>query len=966
MRKIGIQKTLIGPTSIVAVLLFVVFGCFSIFIAERNLAQQASSAKDEMKRTGRMVDETLQKQVENITESFQGEVTSITKLLNQRTANAIRWQQDRKAFEEEHLRNAIIVMGNSMAKLLAKDVIEIIVEEKLFLLHQKAYNVATTTPEVLGVTFYDKEGKPLTKEIAPPQGQEGQDFVFVEQELRLKRQVKGNVRILLSFAAVNQAMLEVEERIAREIEHLASENTKSSELLNARTKDVVKGLHKENTAVVTKITEGQDAFTLQTEQQKTALIRSAVIGTGVFVVMSIFFLLFTVSRSIAKPLKRVIHFVKMVSEGDVSETRNSQTIRVDGEREDEIGILVNALGDMGDRIHGVLKEIDGLIQAVQAGQLEIRGNAEAFSGGWRTLVVGVNNVIEAFVAPINVTAAYIDQLSKNDIPEQITEEYTGDFNKIKENLNILGGDISRVLHEMNGLIEAIQDGKLETRGNAAAFGGGWRELVVGVNNVIDAFVAPINVTAEYLDRIARGDIPAKITEEYTGDFNAIKNNLNQCIDAVNGLVDEAVRLTEAAVAGQLDTRGDADKFSGDYTRIVQGVNDTLDAVIGPLNVAAEYVDRISKGDIPDKITEEYTGDFNAIKHNLNRLIDAMDEVTRLAEAMAAGNLSVEVKERSSQDTLMQALNVMIQRLNGVVMDVKAAADNVASGSQAMSTGSAEMSQGAVEQAAAAEQAAASMEEMAANIRQNADNALQTEKIAMKAAEDAQESGTAVAQTVSSMQKIMKKISIIEEIARQTHMLSLNATIEAAKAEDYGKGFGVVASEVRALAERVQTAAVEINAITSDSIAVAEKAGAMLTTLVPDIQQTANLVQEISAASNEQSTGTEQINNAIQQLDNVIQQNSATSEELSATAEELASQAEMLQSTVAFFNTNDTGRDTRNEGRHAPGEARTTSTPAATSRKTDRTSGDGKPSGHPITMAQRNEKEDDLDEEFERY
>jgi methyl-accepting chemotaxis protein len=193
-----------------------------------------------------------------------------------------------------------------------------------------------------------------------------------------------------------------------------------------------------------------------------------------------------------------------------------------------------------------------------------------------------------------------------------------------------------------------------------------------------------------------------------------------------------------------------------------------------------------------------------------------------------------------------------------------------------------------------------MEEMAANIKQNSDNAQQTEKIAIKSAEDAREGGKAVAETVGAMKEIAGKISIIEEIARQTNLLALNAAIEAARAGEHGKGFAVVASEVRKLAERSQTAAGEINKLSATSVQIAEKAGEMLARIVPDIQKTADLVQEINAASNEQSSGAGQINKAIQQLDQVIQRNASASEEMASTSAELLSQAEQLQSTIAFF------------------------------------------------------------------
>ncbi len=273
-----------------------------------------------------------------------------------------------------------------------------------------------------------------------------------------------------------------------------------------------------------------------------------------------------------------------------------------------------------------------------------------------------------------------------------------------------------------------------------------------------------------------------------------------------------------------------------------------------------------------------------------------------AKAVAKGDLTqkVDINQKDEMGELAEALNDMVDHIKDVIENVKTAADNVTAGSQQLSSNSEQMSQGATEQAAAAEEASSSMEQMTANIKQNADNSQQTEKIALKSSEDAKEGGKSVAETVKAMKEIAGKISIIEEIARQTNLLALNAAIEAARAGEHGKGFAVVASEVRKLAERSQTAAAEISKLSSSSVQVAEKAGEMLTNIVPDIQRTAELVQEITAASNEQNSGAEQINNAIQQLNQVIQQNASASEEMSSTAEELAGQAEQLQNSIEFF------------------------------------------------------------------
>ncbi len=275
---------------------------------------------------------------------------------------------------------------------------------------------------------------------------------------------------------------------------------------------------------------------------------------------------------------------------------------------------------------------------------------------------------------------------------------------------------------------------------------------------------------------------------------------------------------------------------------------------------------------------------------------------RFSEELSDGDLDarLDVDQKDEIGILGKAMQEMQSKLREVVGEVKAASENVASGSEELSASAEQMSQGATEQAASVEEVSSSMEQMTANIKQNADNAAQTEKIALQAAKDAQEGGQAVSQTVTAMKQIAEKISIIEEIARQTNLLALNAAIEAARAGDAGKGFAVVAAEVRKLAERSGSAATEISELSSSSVQVAEQAGQMLIKIVPDIQKTAELIQEINAASREQSIGVEQINKAIQQLDQVIQQNASAAEEMASTSEELSSQAEELQATMAFF------------------------------------------------------------------
>ncbi|WP_300159384.1 methyl-accepting chemotaxis protein [Solidesulfovibrio sp.] len=316
--------------------------------------------------------------------------------------------------------------------------------------------------------------------------------------------------------------------------------------------------------------------------------------------------------------------------------------------------------------------------------------------------------------------------------------------------------------------------------------------------------------------------------------------------------------------------------------------------------AIAAADAVSHGDLDADVTTDGRDEIAMLLSAMGRMIEAERTTAEAAGKLAQGDLSVSVAPRSDKDVMLLSLAEMIERLRDVVGEVQSGAENVASGSEEMSASAESLSQGATEQASAVEESSSAMEEMASSISQNADNASQTEAIAVKAAGDARESGQAVTQAVAAMKEIAGKISIIEEIARQTDLLALNAAVEAARAGEHGRGFAVVASEVRKLAERSQAAASEITQLSRSTTGVAERAGELLAKLVPDIQRTADLVQEINAASQEQSTGSGQVNKALQQLDQVIQQNASAAEELASTSEELSAQAEQLQASIAFF------------------------------------------------------------------
>ncbi len=285
----------------------------------------------------------------------------------------------------------------------------------------------------------------------------------------------------------------------------------------------------------------------------------------------------------------------------------------------------------------------------------------------------------------------------------------------------------------------------------------------------------------------------------------------------------------------------------------------------------------------------------SITQPINRAVEA-------AGRLAEGDLTVKLDSDTKDEVglLLNAMQNMIGKLTQIIGEVRTAADNLTSAAGQVSATAQSLSQSSSEQAASVEETTSSMEQMTASISQNTENAKVTDGMASKAAAEAAEGGTAVSQTVEDMKSIASKIGIIDDIAYQTNLLALNAAIEAARAGDHGKGFAVVAAEVRKLAERSQIAAQEIGDLASSSVKQAERAGTLLTEMVPTIRKTSDLVQEIAAASAEQSSGVAQINGAMGQLNQATQQNASASEELAATAEELGSQAEQLQQTMTFF------------------------------------------------------------------
>jgi methyl-accepting chemotaxis protein len=553
---------------------------------------------------------------------------------------------------------------------------------------------------------------------------------------------------------------------------------------------------------------------------------------------------FFLSQIICKPINRLADVAERLSVGDMN-------VQVEAGSKDEIGMLMVSFQKIIKALQGLEAESKELTKAAVEGNLTMRGGVGKFQGGYKQIVEGFNRTMDTLVGQLDLVPA----------PVLIVDKDFG-----IRYINKVGASLTGLSQQALTGTKCYDHFKTPDCRTDRCATGQCMQRGHDVSAETDAHPLGLNLDISYTG-VPIKDMDGKIVAalEFITDLTAIKS---------------ASRLAKKQADYQT---AEVEKLVLNLGKVAAGSLD-VDTAMAPV----------------DDDTREVGVNFTKINEGLGKTVKAIAEVTNIATEIAGGNLTVSVQERSPEDKLMQAMSKMAGGLIEIVANIQGVAHQVMSGSEELSAGAEELSQGATEQSSAVEEVSASMEEMAANIKQNADNAQQTEKMAIKAAEDGKGGGAAVAATVTAMKEIASKISIIEEIARQTNLLALNAAIEAARAGEHGKGFAVVASEVRKLAERSQEAAGEINELAKSSVGVAEKAGSMLAKIVPDIQKTADLVQEINAASNEQTLGADQINRAVQQLDQVIQQNASASEEMASTSEELLSQAEQLISTISFF------------------------------------------------------------------
>ncbi len=539
-------------------------------------------------------------------------------------------------------------------------------------------------------------------------------------------------------------------------------------------------------------------------------------------------------------------------------------------------ILTVTIGNgVGKNIAAILSTIKNLTDNIAAGKLAIRGDKNSVTDEFAPVVEGVNRVMDAYKKPVELAVSYISSVSQGVLPEKISETYHGDFNKIKDSLNNLIDTLGDFSSQMKNIFKDHSAGEIDVKLNLDKFKGIYLDIGESVSKTINYHISAMLKVLSIIEEYGvKGDF-ARNLEKFPGKQIIANQMVDALKDNLKNVIAETKMLAAAGIEGRLKIRGDASRFVGDYSEIIKGINHTLDSVIKPVEEATKTLEAMARGDLSVEMKGNYAGDHAILKNSLNATLDSM---------------------------------------NDIIAQVLIAADQVESGSTQVADASQSLSQAATEQASSLEEISATMQQINSQAGRNEQSAGQASSLAVETRKSAEEGNMKMANMQKAMAEIneasasvAKIIKAIDEIAFQTNLLALNAAVEAARAGKHGKGFTVVAEEVRNLAQRSAKAAKETAEMIEGSITkaeagskIAEDTSKSLAEINNSVTKVTDLIGEIAAASKEQTTGTVQVNQGLTQIDQVTQQNTATAEEAAAASEELSSQARELKGMLTKF------------------------------------------------------------------
>ncbi len=599
--------------------------------------------------------------------------------------------------------------------------------------------------------------------------------------------------------------------------------------------------------------------------------------------------------SVSNPVFEGVDILLQYANGDLSKEMRT----LPGEQV----ALTNAINGVRSNLMQLISEVNTLAVSIKDGDLEYRADGSKLAGDYQKIIDGMNQAVGNMAEPFEMAIDFISRASRGDELLEITKDYKGIYNTLKNNINSLRAILYKLVVTMAEQSEATVAGKLDVRAEVSGLQGEWVNIFGGFNKSLDAIVEPFNLAKDFIAKVSRGERLDTLEGNYRGEYFTMIKNINVLTDILNQMISDVQQQTNFAVQGKLDRRVDVTRYQGSWQVVVGGVNNTLDAIISPLNEYANCISILASGNLTARITSKFNGEFDDFAKNINSLADSLESV---------------------------------------IQDVHSVVEAVASSSDQINGESANIASSAQEQSMQTEEVASAVEEMTRTVAENAKSSNRAAQIAEKYGQEALNGGDVVAETVIKMKDIAgvvtqsadnikklgesskeigKIVSVINEIADQTNLLALNAAIEAARAGDQGRGFAVVADEVRKLAERTTDATKQIanmiqniqeetgnavnimvqgNSEVNSGIALADRAGEALKSIVSSSEDVMSMINQIAAASEEQSSTTEQIAQNIASISTVAGSTAKQITEIAIFSEKMTKQTERLISAINHF------------------------------------------------------------------